>query len=91
MRLSRAELELIETVRHWDATNFTLTIRVDKAGGMQVSQIMTATWSRRGQDLTLTPPGTTSLIRACGSPDGDALLAPLSLSDIEGSARRDRK
>ena len=30
MRLSRAELELIETVRHWDAQNFTLTIRVDK-------------------------------------------------------------
>jgi len=29
MRLSRAELELIETVRHWDAQNFTLTIRVD--------------------------------------------------------------
>ena len=30
MRLSQAELELIETVRHWDAQNFTLTIRVDK-------------------------------------------------------------
>ena len=30
MRLSQAELELIETVRHWDAKNFTLTIRVDK-------------------------------------------------------------
>ena len=29
MRLSQAELELIETVRHWDAQNFTLTIRVD--------------------------------------------------------------
>ena len=57
MRLSQAELELIETVRHWDAQNFTLTIRVDK--GRWNASLEDHDCDLRGRDLTSIPPGTT--------------------------------
>jgi hypothetical protein len=91
MRLSQAELELIETVRHWDAKNFTLTIRVDKGR-------WDASLADHDRDLVAT--GTGSDFNSAWNDIIDPRLRwslmdtrfspPLSLSDIEGSARRDQ-